>query len=92
LKVVAPSAGKRGIALPEISSIGCEKTTNKIKTKAAKSDSDAEATVAAVVGVLKSVIIPGEPPVAVELPAPAAAPLPSSTSWALGCDTEPEYK
>jgi hypothetical protein len=94
LKVAAPSAGKRVIALPEISSIGCEKTTNKIKTKAAKADSAAAATAAAVVGVLKSVIIPGEPPVAVELAAPAAAaaPLSSSTSWALGCDTEPEYK
>lgn len=91
IKIIAPYADKRAIALPEISSIGCEKTTN---SAAVESSAAVEATVA-VAGLAASVLMASEPLVAVEPAAPAVAVapalLPTSTSWALGCDTEPEY-
>lgn len=100
IKVIAPYADRRAIALPEISSIGCEKTTHKVESAVAV-EATAETTVqtiVAVAGMATSVIIASETPVAVESVVPAAATaaapalLPTSTSWALGCDTEPEYK
>jgi hypothetical protein len=88
----------KSIALPEISSIGCEKTTNATEAASvetsveAKAETSVETTVAAA-GLATSVIIASEPQVAAETSAPAVlpAPLAPSTSWALGCDTEPEY-
>jgi hypothetical protein len=104
IRTVAPFADRRAIVLPEISGVGCEKTTNaktesllttnNTTTGASKSEANVEATLAAIVGVVKSVINVSEPSAAAETGAPAAfaSPLPSSTSWALGCDTEPEYR
>lgn len=94
IRVVAPYADRRAIVLPEISSIGCEKTTSEAEAAAA-----VEATVA-VADVATGVILANDPTVAaapfvtVEPPSPAvvASPLTTSTSWALGCDTEPEFK
>lgn len=94
IKVIAPYADRRAIVLPEISSIGCEKTTSEAEAAAA-----VEATVA-VAGVATSVMLASEPTMAAapvvtvepSLPAVVAAPLTTSSSWALGCDTEPEFK
>lgn len=88
--IVAPYADRRAIALPEISSIGCEKTMSALESATA-----VEATVA-VAGLLTNVAtsmrIASESAIAVEPALPAvAAPLMTSTNWALGCDTEPEY-
>jgi hypothetical protein len=97
IRSIAPYADRRAIALPEISSIGCEKTTNATESAAAAAveasvETRVETTVAAA-GLATSVILASEPQVAVETSAPAvmAAPLATSTSWALGCDSEPEY-
>ncbi|HEY0100152.1 MAG TPA: hypothetical protein VGB76_14475 [Pyrinomonadaceae bacterium] len=89
IKVVAPHAYRRAItALPEISTIGCEKVKTRVKSPAA-----VEAIVAAA-GVASSVRIAEEPSVAVESSSPGVMPSPlvTSTSWALGCDTEPEHR
>ena len=92
IRLIAPYADKRAILLPEISSIGCETTTNAEESAAV--ETPVENTVVAA-GLAASVRIMSEPLVAVEVgaaPAPApAAPLTTSTNWALGCDTEPEF-
>lgn len=94
IRVIAPHAGRRAIALPEISTIGCEKTKNATQSVAALE------AIIAVAGVATNAKVASEALVAVEVEAPAtaaaapaafAAPLATSTSWALGCDTEPEF-
>ncbi|HEX8424264.1 MAG TPA: hypothetical protein VF634_12665 [Pyrinomonadaceae bacterium] len=85
IKVVAPHVHRRPIAMPDISSIGCEKMKN------ASQPADAVESTAVAAGVAASVRIASEPLVAAGVELPFAAPLPSSTSWALGCDTEPEF-
>jgi hypothetical protein len=95
LKVVAPYANRRAIALPEISSIGCETATNAQESVAANTvDAVVVETTVVAAGLAASVRIASEPLVAVEVPVPVVMPAPmaTSTSWALGCDTEPEYK
>lgn len=87
IRVVAPHVHRRPIALPDISSIGCEKMKNESKPAAVAA---VESTVVAA-GMAASVRIASEPAVAAGAELPFAAPFPSSTSWALGCDTEPEY-
>jgi hypothetical protein len=87
IRAVAPYADRRAIVLPEISSIGCEKTTN---TQEPAGVAAVETTVAAA-GMAASVRIASEALIAAEVAAPVAAPFPTSTNWALGCDTEPEY-
>jgi hypothetical protein len=98
IKSIAPYADRRAIALPEISSIGCEKTTNATEAASVETSVEANAetsveTTGAAAGLATSVIIASEPQVAAETSAPAVMPasLAPSTSWALGCDTEPEY-
>lgn len=93
IRVVAPRVIRRAIApLPEMSSIGCEKTiTDASDANEAKPAAVVKANVAPS-GIAKSVSIVSEPHVLGEPTLPIAAPLPSSTSWALGCDTEPEFK
>jgi hypothetical protein len=92
MKVVAPFAVRRVGELPESSSIGCEKTMS-----AAQSVAAVEAIVA-VAGVATNVKIASEALATVEVESPpAAAPAAfvmaptTGTTWALGCDTEPEY-
>lgn len=87
IRVVTPPAVRRAIVLPEISSVGCEKTPNVLKSAAV------EAIVAAA-GVASSVRIASESSAAVESSSPAVSPSPfvTSTSWTLDCDTEPEYR
>jgi hypothetical protein len=93
IRVIAPYADRRAIVLPEISSIGCEATTNALESARVAEAPAIETTVVAA-GMAASVMLASEPVVAVEVvaaPAAAPAPLAPSTSWALGCDTEPEY-
>jgi hypothetical protein len=93
IKLIAPYADKRAIILPEISSIGCETKANALESAAPAEAAAIETTVVAA-GLAASVRIMSEPVVAVEVgAAPVAAPAPfaPSTSWALGCDTEPEF-
>ena len=97
IKLIAPYADKRAIILPEISSIGCETKTNALESaldSAAPAEAAAIETTVVAAGLAASVRIMSEPVVAVEVgAAPVAAPAPfaPSTSWALGCDTEPEF-
>jgi hypothetical protein len=92
-RMIAPYADRRAIILPEISSIGCEATTNAEESAIAAVETTIETTVV-VAGLAASVRLASEPLAAVEVvaaPAAVVAPLPASTSWALGCDTEPEF-
>lgn len=82
-EVLPRFAEKRVIALPDMSSIGCE--------KAATAKAVAAPAPAVVAAVTTDVKIVGEPLV-IELATPAAISIPTSTSWALGCDSEPEQK
>jgi hypothetical protein len=75
IKVIVPSAGKRGITLPELSTIGCEKTRTK-----------PEAIPAAPVA-KTSVRWAGEPVAELGVP---DAPSATGNTWTLNCDTEPE--
>lgn len=77
------ATGKREIVLPEMSSIGCEKTLP------AKPVAAVEAAPAALPVATMDVRIASEPLV-VDFAAPVS-PV-TSTSWALGCDNEPEQK
>lgn len=79
IRVINPSAGTRGLTLPAMSSIGCEKT--RVTPKATP--------VAPPTRVAKAARSIGEPPSAPELP---AAPYATGNSWSLNCDTEPEQK
>ncbi|HZH90596.1 MAG TPA: hypothetical protein VEX70_08290 [Pyrinomonadaceae bacterium] len=79
-RVIVPFAGTRGIALPEMSSIGCEKTRTKPEAPPAAPVAKRNARHQAA----------GEPP-AVELSVPDA-PHPAGNTWTLNCDTEPEQK
>jgi hypothetical protein len=95
IKLIAPYADRRAILLPEISSIGCEPTTNALEAAEVAEAPVVQTTVVAA-GMAASVMLASEPLVAVEVgaaPAVVAAPAPltTSTSWALGCDTEPEF-
>ncbi|HEV7904793.1 MAG TPA: hypothetical protein VGO96_13205 [Pyrinomonadaceae bacterium] len=91
IKLIAPYADRRAILLPEISSIGCEPATNALASAGVAEAPFIETTVVAA-GMAASVMLASEPVVAVEVgAAPVAAPLAPSTSWALGCDTEPEF-
>lgn len=93
IKLIAPYADRRAILLPEISSIGCEPATNALESAEVAEVPVIETTVVAA-GVAASVMLASEPVVAVEVgaaPAAVVAPLAPSTSWALGCDTEPEF-
>ena len=84
-KVLPRFAEKRVILLPDMSSIGCEKaTTAKTVAEAAP------AAAVPVPPVMTDVKVAGEPLV-IELAAPAIS-ITTSTSWALGCDSEPEQK
>ena len=81
IKVIVPHAGRRaGIALPEMSSIGCEKT----RTKPEASPAPPPAPVAK-----RSVQMPGESWGELGVP---EAPHPVGTTWTLNCDTEPEQQ
>lgn len=93
IKVIAPHADRRAVIFPEISSIGCETLTNALESARVAEAPAIETTVVAA-GMAASVMLASEPVVAVEVvAAPSAAPAPvaTSTSWALGCDTEPEF-
>jgi hypothetical protein len=79
VRVIVPFDGTRGIALPEMSSIGCEKTRTKPEAPPAAPVAKRNARHQAA----------GEP--AVELSAPDA-PYPAGNTWTLNCDTEPEQK
>ena len=81
IKVLNTPAEKRMITLPEMSSVGCE------RTRIAKA---AEAAPAAT-GVAEAVVrIAGEP-VTTDLASPVVS-FTTSTNWALGCDNEPEQE
>jgi hypothetical protein len=77
----APVTRSRGVVLPAMSSIGCEKT--RVTPKVAPAPAPPTPVARA------SARITGEPPVASELP---AAPYAVGNSWSLNCDTEPEQK
>ncbi len=85
IRVLPRFAEKRASELPDVSSIGCEKAAT------AKAIAEAAPAADTVPVVTTDVKIAGEPLV-IELAAPAAVSIPTSTSWALGCDSEPEQK
>jgi hypothetical protein len=78
IRVIVPATGKRGITLPEMSTIGCEKT--RIKPEAVPAVPVAKTMVQLPTGELVA-----------EWGVPDA---PSATghTWTLNCDTEPEQK
>jgi len=80
IRVNAPITLTRGIALPAMSSIGCEKTRVTPKAAPAPPAPPIAKT---------SVRSAGEPSVVSELP---VAPYAVGNSWSLNCDTEPEQK
>jgi hypothetical protein len=78
IKVINHLAEKRGVALPDMSSIGCEKTRTKPEVAPAPAP------------VAKTVVqVMDEPAVEWGLPAVSNT---TGTSWTLNCDTEPEQK
>lgn len=81
--VLNPFAEKGDITLPEMSSIGCEKT-RPAKPIAFVETPTAKPAVATSVGIASEPVVvdPGQP----------AGLIPTSTTWALGCDNEPEQK
>ncbi|HLL15010.1 MAG TPA: hypothetical protein VK388_08100 [Pyrinomonadaceae bacterium] len=81
IRVINPSGGTRGVTLPAMSSIGCEKT--RVTPKAAPVPA---APTRVAKANAKSI---GETPSAPGLP---AAPYSTGNSWSLNCDTEPEQK
>lgn len=81
IRVTHPAAETRGVALPDMSSIGCEKT--RVTPKVAPAPPPA-APIAKT-----STRVSGEPALDLELP---AAPHVTGNSWTLNCDTEPEQK
>jgi hypothetical protein len=91
IRVIAPFADRRAIALPEISSIGCEKTKDSEAVKPAPVVETNIKAIVAAAGIAASVSSASEAMAAGEPGVPAAL-LPPSASWTLGCDTEPEYK
>ena len=90
VKVIYPFVETSGVALPEIESIGCEKTrvTPEVASfPAAAPAAAAAAPVAAAAAAAQKALADA----AIELELPAASGT-SGNSWTLNCDTEPEQK
>jgi hypothetical protein len=81
LKVLHRPLATRGVALPEMSSIGCEKMITRPEVAPAPHAAPLVATKGAQMRV--------EPDVELGLPAASNA---TGNSWTLNCDTEPEQK
>ncbi|MGI9105442.1 MAG: hypothetical protein ACR2G4_04250 [Pyrinomonadaceae bacterium] len=90
IRVLIPFAGKRELALPEISSVGCEKTRTAETAPAPEATTNITSAAASAVVVATGEFESESAHIIVDVESPAAAPPPPvSTNWALDCGTEP---